>query len=351
MVSNDHVNPLCYLLQSRKNMLTYAVKTINSIPNAVKVYYNQHGKTDQLSAMQILETLNSLEKWIPSNEPSELESFLVENITEFFDVDIQQHLIDRLDKIFVLSSINQDRYPKKADTWIHTCLNLDKYNMENGFYNNKVDILDFIVSLNYVMNNELSPNEWIDYLLLFTDRRQKNIQMHDHSDKLYSEEILSKEASQLLLSIRNHLGLYDWVTDCEISLIVLFPHATNILQKGCRYPKKYDTLDVSCSVHVLDEIVRVLLPIKDVETPKELESINLNPYKSKIISSLDCEKLNYFRICAILLKSTWAIRWTDLGLFGSSLLKNQLETERINMLNRIKDGNDIVHAYFFKNNC
>jgi hypothetical protein len=45
--------------------------------------------------------------------------------------------------------------------------------------------------------------------------------------------------------------------------------------------------------------------------------------------------MNYFRIFAVLSKTDWQIRWTELGFFGSSLLEKHLQNIRTNFLKNI----------------
>ena len=98
---------------------------------------------------------------------------------------------------------------------------------------------------------------------------------------------------------------------------------------------------MTSSPQVLDEIICRFL--SKVEAPVVLQkSINFRSYHQKILSSLGCEKLNYFRIFAILLQDDWVYRWTTLGLFGSSLLNKHLETERATAMKIIMEGNEVI---------
>jgi hypothetical protein len=293
----EDFDPICYLLYARNNMISYAIKTVKELPKSVKKFYNVNNEqSKEISAEQIMQILLSLEPWSPNDtEISDLEHFLVENISDLFDVDLQQHLIDRLDIIFVLSSIHSNRYPVKYKEWIYECLALDMFEVTE-LYNNQLEITDFVASIHRVLNVDISPSDWIEYLMMFIKNRKPKHSKHIQNKLLQqnhteNNSYISQTAQLLLKKTREHLGIYQFVIDRTVLLIILFPDAIDIFKKGCRLPHKINNLDTSdTSVEILDELICKLLPLHDVGVSNKILTIDLLFYYDKILHSMSEKK-------------------------------------------------------------
>jgi len=125
--------------------------------------------------------------------------------------------------------------------------------------------------------------------------------------------------------VRQPLGVYEFVNDREVLLILLFPQANALTRRGCRFPEQFETLNSTVDAHVLDELVCFLL---NEDSARDSETVGLTDFEDfwadKISASM-AVKINYFRIAAILLNDDYKKRWCDLGFYGCRVFEHVLD--------------------------